>query len=222
MHRYLHMLLEASRHMNLTSVCNPEQAWIRHIFDSLTLSARIPEKAKIIDVGSGGGLPGIVTAICRPSCQVTLLEATRRKAVFLEKAVRELHLGKVQVLCDRAENAGRNTAHRGHYDIVTARAVADLAELLELTAPFAAIDGLIMAMKGQEARNEAARAQAAAEILGITCTGIKPACSDPHYPGRIVLFRKQARTPGKYPRRPGIPHKRPLRACRTGLKKHEV
>src|SRR4051812_27151367 len=123
---YLALLLETSRSVNLTATTDPGEAWVRHILDSLTLLSllsELPEGAAVIDVGSGGGLPGVPLAIVAPRLRFTLLEATGKKAEFLAAAVGRLGLGNVAVVNDRAEHAGHLPAHREQYDAVVARAV---------------------------------------------------------------------------------------------------
>ena len=113
--RYLHLLLETNKKFNLTAVRDEQQAWQRHIVDSLTVwpgLAELEENAKVIDIGSGGGLPGLVLAIATPWVKFTLLEATGKKARFLEETVKTLGLGNVKVLNDRAETAGQDIKYR--------------------------------------------------------------------------------------------------------------
>src|SRR6185436_19397799 len=132
---YLALLLETSRSVNLTATTDPAEAWVRHILDSLTLLAllsELPEGGSVIDVGSGGGLPGIPLAIVAPRLRFTLLEATGKKAEFLTAAGERLGLANVAVVNDRAEHAGHQPEHRERYDAVVARAVGPLAVLSEL------------------------------------------------------------------------------------------
>lgn len=161
-----------------------------------------------IDIGSGGGLPGIPLAIARPSAEVTLLEATAKKARFLEQAAADLGLANVTVLHARAEEAGRDPAHRGHYRLATARAVAPLPILLELALPLLTVGGALAAIKGSRHPEEIAASRAALDELGGSVVGTFTL----GVPGeaRLVLVRKERETPDRYPRRTGIPAKRPL------------
>jgi 16S rRNA (guanine527-N7)-methyltransferase len=162
------MLLKANEALNLTAITDPQEAWTRHILDSLTLLpllAELPEGAKVIDVGSGGGLPGLPLAIVMPHLSFTLLEATGKKIEFLRAAAAGLGLSNVSVIQDRAEQmgqdrgernaTGREGGHREAYDAVTARAVGRLAVLAELTVPLAKAEGgLVLLIKGQKADEE--------------------------------------------------------------------
>ncbi|UCD76297.1 MAG: 16S rRNA (guanine(527)-N(7))-methyltransferase RsmG [Phycisphaerales bacterium] len=206
--RYLAMLFHANRHMNLTAVRDADEAWMRHIFDSLTLVPYIASAdAKcVIDVGSGAGLPGMVLAIAMPQVRFTLLESTGKKARFLEAVARVLDLDNIAVVNDRAESVGRDRAnHREKYEIVTARAVGGLPVLLELTIPLAVMGGHVLAVKGRRAKEEINSAQAALRLLHarVVDTVRTPT-------GTIVIVEKQRRTPRVYPRSPGEPKRAPL------------
>lgn len=207
--RYLNLLLETNARFNLTSVKSWEDAWTKHIFDSLTLLAVLNElrPAQMIDVGSGGGLPGIPIAIAMPGVEVTLLEATGKKARFLEEAVRVCELSNVRVVNQRAEEAATlNGPLREQYDVVTARAVGRLNVLLELTVPFARIGGIVVATKGEQADAEVAEAKKAVHALHAAHLDTVQTPT-----GRLVVIEKRRSTPRMYPRRPGEPKRAPLK-----------
>ena len=207
-------LLEANRKFNLTAVRDPDLVWSRHFLDSLYLVPALPSDATtLIDVGSGGGFPGIPTAIARPSLAITLLEATKKKADFLADVIDELGLDAVNVVNERAETLGRAVDHRETYDVATARAVADLAELAELTLPFVRVGGTLLALKGTAAPDEIAGAEAAIERMGGAPASVTSATGGELETSGAVLVHvdKIASTPAEYPRRPGMPGKRPIR-----------
>lgn len=185
--------------MNLTAIRDADEAWERHIFDALTLLpvlGELGEGARVIDVGSGGGLPGIPLAIVRPDLAVVLLEPTGKKAAFLRHAAEELGLTNVEVVRERAEVMGASGgAHRDGYDAVVARAVGRLVVLAELTVPLAKIGGLIVLVKGQKADEELAEARQALHMLCVSHAGT---VSTPT--GRVVVLEKRRATPTKYPR----------------------
>lgn len=214
--QYLHLLLEANTRFNLTAIADPAEAWMRHILDSLTLLPLIaaqppPSRGeaplRIVDVGSGGGLPGVPLAIGLPGAQFTLLEATGKKARFLERAAAQLGLVNVRVLPERAESAGRDAAHhRARYDLVLARAVGRLPTLLELTVPLARVGGLVLAIKGERAGEEIAAATAALQALRARISQTISTATR----SVIIVIEKLEATPRKYPRPPGEPKHRPL------------
>jgi len=208
--RYLAQLLEANKQFNLTAITEPHEAWTRHILDSLTLVPYLisAEAKRIIDIGSGGGLPGIPLAIVMPHAQFTLVESTGKKARFLEDVAQTLDLPNVNVLNERAETLGRDYGEGGHretYDAVIARAVGRLPVLLELTVPLAKVGGHVLAMKGEKYAEEIANAKQALHLLHAHVV-------DSHQTptGTNVVIEKQRKTPRVYPRLPGEPKRAPL------------
>ena len=215
---YLDAMLEANRSVNLTAVRDAALAWERHLLDSAAIApiadACAPPTPRVLDVGSGAGLPGIPLAILRPEWDVTLLESVAKKA----ECLRRLAPAGVRILQDRAETAARVPEHRETYDLVTARAVASLDELVELTLPFVRPGGHVLAMKGAGAEAELAGALAAIQRLGgagassgENAPRVLPSLPGMHQDAVVVRIAKVSPTPPEYPRRPGIPKKRPLR-----------
>jgi len=207
---YLEMVLEANRSFNLTAVREPAEAWERLILESIAAARFLTAGESAVDIGSGAGLPGIPLAIAMPGCRLTLVEATGKKAGFLEAAARRLGLGNVTVLNVRAEEAGRRPGLRGAFDTALARAVGELAELVELALPLLRVGGRLLAVKGRGAAGETELACRAMELLGGELAGISPLLPATGGESVVVEVRKSAETPEKYPRRAGMPHKRPL------------
>ena len=218
---FLAALLKANQRANLTSITDAETAWKRHILDSLSLMgvlADLPEGARVLDVGSGGGLPGIPLAICMPGHRVTLLEATGKKCDFLRAAIRLLGLVNVTVLQGRAEvlahdrgrrdSSGPRTAgHREAYDVVVARAVGRLNILAELTVPFARVGGIVALIKGAQAAQESEEAGEALRQLKVVV--LEPVLTPFN---TILVLEKNSATPKTYPRGDGEPARAPLGA----------
>jgi 16S rRNA (guanine527-N7)-methyltransferase len=203
---YINSLLTATEEFNLTAIRNREEAWERHILESLRVVPLLGNGTRLIDVGTGGGIPGMVLAIARPDIEVTLLEATTKKAAFLERTAIALGLTNVRVCAERAEDAAKVGArHRETFDIVTARAVAPLRVLLELTIPFLKPSGLFVAVKGEKAAAELDEAKRALQTLSVTLES-----SHRHPTATVLLLRKTAPTAAKYPRRSGEPKRNPL------------
>lgn len=208
--QYLALMLDANKTTNLTAITDPGQAWVRHVQDSLTLLpllAELSDGARVIDVGSGGGCPGIPLAICMPHLQFALLEATGKKAAFLERVVEQLSLANVTVLTGRAETfAAFKSPHREAYDAAVARAVGPLSVVAELTVPFAKMGGQVLLIKGQKADEELDASTGALQTLKVVHAGTVETAT-----GRIVVLEKRVATPRTYPRRDGEPKRVPLR-----------
>lgn len=226
--RYLGLLLATNEKFNLTAVTDPQEVWTRHVLDSLTLLPMLasaepaegapagpagkgkpaePTPLRVIDIGSGGGLPGIPLAITYPTARFTLVDATGKKATFLREAVKTLGLANVRVLCARAEVLGqdRKAPHREHYDVAMARAVGPMATLAEYLVPLVRQGGVALAIKGQKAAEEM---EAAAEALGLLGAVHVETVETPT--GRVVVLEKTIRTPWLYPRANGEPKRVPL------------
>lgn len=205
---YLERLFDANTKFNLTAVTDPAEAWQRHVLDSLTLLPAVvaAEAASVIDVGSGGGLPGVPLAIALHSVRFTLLEATGKKARFLQETVAALGLSNVEVVSERAETAGQDRErYRERFDVAVARAVGRLPVLLELAAPLVRVGGHIAVIKGERAADEIKEARRALELLHcqVVSTTRNPT-------GTVVLIQKLQATAQRYARRPGEPGRRPL------------
>jgi 16S rRNA (guanine527-N7)-methyltransferase len=204
---FLERLLETNRSFNLTAVSTPEQAWPKHILDSLSLVPSLlarSELRSVVDVGSGGGLPALPLAIALPDHTFTLLESIGKKARFLRDVSRALKLTNVQVIEARAELFGQQEG-RERFDIATSRAVSRLPVLLELTLPLVRVGGIKLALKGEQAELEVEEARRALSVLGGAISGLRRTKT-----GTVVTVDKLRPTPRKYPRRPGEPKRSPL------------
>jgi 16S rRNA (guanine527-N7)-methyltransferase len=199
---------------NLTAITDPEGIQIRHFLDALSCLKAIgptPPGQTLIDVGTGAGFPGLPLKIVRPALSVTLVEATRKKTEFLQHMVGVLGLRDVRVVHGRAEELGHDPTHREAYDWVVARAVAAMPTLVEYLLPLCRRGGYCLAQKGEDAVAETASAEVAIRLLGGSLSVLVPV----ELPGlaetrHLVIIKKVASTPDRYPRRPGMPAKRPL------------
>ena len=205
-----------NRRANLTSITDYTEVQVKHFLDSLTVLLAIREypgfpRVKAIDVGSGAGMPGVPLKIACPEIDMTLLEATGKKIAFLNHLKETLRLNGMEVICGRAEDTGRQPGQREQYDIVLGRAVATLPTLLELTLPFCRIGGIFVAQKQVETGPETERSTQAANTLGGRLREIIEV-DLPQLPPqrRLLVYEKGFATPTKYPRRPGMPAKRPI------------
>jgi 16S rRNA (guanine527-N7)-methyltransferase len=204
----------ATAEHNLTSNRDRAELDRRHILESLAfgrlLSVRglLGPATRLLDVGAGGGLPGIPIKIAWPDVRVTLLESKAKRAQFMQRVIDELHLDGARVLEGRAETLGHHPSHREAYDLVVARAVAALPVLLEYTLPFLRGGGRLAAIKGSSAQRELAESKAAFAELGAMLTETVILTETASH--TILIIEKRAATPDRYPRRPGIPSKRPI------------
>lgn len=198
---YSAMLLDTNRRFNLTGAETPEEL-VPHVLDSLRIVSHI--SGPLVDIGSGGGLPAIPLAIAT-GVEVTLVESTTKKAAFLEAVLGTLHLSG-HVVPQRAELAGRDATLREQFARATARAVASLPTVLELTTPFLQVGGVAVLQRGRIDERERNAAIDAAPMLGAEISEELQQDGD----RRIVLARKIAPTPNRFPRRTGVPEKRPL------------
>jgi len=176
--------------------------------DSLVLLEHLGEAKTVVDVGSGGGLPGLPLKIARPELAVTLVEADQAKAAFLVRACAELGLRDVDVVPRRAEDLGRDSKYREKFDVAVARALAPMRVLAELCLPLVRVGGRLLAQKTVGEDVEAA--QNALEILGGSLVSVVPAPSAARASGTVIVVRKSRPTPAGYPRRPGVPARKPL------------
>jgi 16S rRNA (guanine527-N7)-methyltransferase len=176
--------------------------------DSLVLLDHLGDARTVVDVGSGGGLPGLPLRIARPDLKVTLVEADQAKAAFLVRACAALGLDRVEVLARRAEEMGQDPLYRETFDLAVARAVAPMPVLAELCLPLVRVGGHLLAQKTES--EDLAAAGGAIELLGGRLNRVAPAPSAVRTAGTVVIIDKVRSTPPAYPRRPGVPSRKPL------------
>ena len=211
---YYDELIEWNKKINLTSITDPVEAQLKHFLDSLSLFPALKQPfdgCSFIDIGSGGGFPGLPLKIAFPAIDMVLLEATNKKAAFLRHVTRQLGLDNVEVLCQRAEAAAHKPQYRQSFDYALCRAVSSLTSLAELALPFCAIGGRFITLKKGDIADEVDKAAKATETMGGGQTEVKKVelekLPDERY---LVIIDKIAPTPDKYPRRPGMPTTRPI------------
>ena len=205
---YVTLLMEASSQFNLTAITGLDGVERRLVASSLEILKHMPsETATLLDVGTGGGIPGMILAIARPDLDVTLLDATLKKVTFLKETAAALGLANVTAVHGRAEELAHDPTYRERYAVVTARAVARLATLVELVAPLTAVGGLVILPKGATAHEEIDEARAAVGSVG----GKNPRAARSEIDDTLfVLIDKTDPTLERFPRRAGMPNKRPI------------
>jgi len=214
--QYLELLIQWNQKINLTSLKTPQEIIIKHFLDSISCIKVFDkyidiEGISIIDVGTGAGFPGIPIKIVCPSISLSLLEARKKKTIFLEKIVEEMNFQRVEILNGRAEAFGKCPDYREKYDIALSRAVALLSTLSEYCLPLIRVGGLFVAQKGRSYKEEIDKALKTVQLLGGELIGVEnvriPFINQERY---LLVIKKIKDTPSKYPRKEGLPQKRPL------------
>ena len=210
---YERELLDWNQKFNLTAIRDVEGIRTKHFLDSFScvLAWRGNPPSRLVDVGTGAGFPGLALKILYPAMRLTLVDSVDKKARFCRHIVSEMKMEAVEVLTARAEEVGQMAAHREQYDWAVARAVADLPVLAEYLLPMLQVGGHMLALKGVSGPTEVHKAEPALKMLGgqmrqlipVTLPGV----ADERY---LVVIDKVAATPGQYPRKSGIPAKKPL------------
>src|SRR5215204_3209338 len=208
-------LLAGYEYANVVGTRDPRKIVTEHLSDSLSclLIRTLWSSTSVIDVGTGGGLPGVPLAISRPDLRVTLLEATERKVRFLHYTRKRLGLRNLDLILGRVEDAGKKAAYREAFDLAVARALAELPVVVEYCAPLVRVGGEILALKGRLTEEELSRGVAASRELGLEIREVREVkyrAELPQKKRRLVVFEKIFATPERFPRRAGLAKKRPL------------
>ena len=213
LNRYLELLHEWNSRIDLTAVTDDDEMLDRHLIDSLTVlkTGLIRENARVIDVGTGAGFPGMVLAMARPDLRITLLDAQRKRLLFLEETGRETRTGNTEIIHARAEDGARRKELRESFDYAVARALAPANVLCEYLLPFVSTGGYALCWKGPALRTELDSGRKAAKILGgqlempVSCP-----VDGRDWEHMILPIRKISPTPAAYPRKAGMPKSKPL------------
>ncbi len=211
--QFAQLLLAGRKRANITGILEPEDIVYKHYLDSLYGGKLIPpdRSVQVIDIGSGAGFPGVPLKIYRPQILLTLLESNTKKVAFLKEALVALQMTNVVVCNSRAEVSGHLETYRETFDYAVARAVSELRILMEYALPFLAVGGRLIAYKGPDIHQELEAAHHALRELGGVLEELQEFELGAGGPKRsLVIIRKECLTPKRYPRRAGIPAKRPL------------
>lgn len=214
--RYASLLLAWNQQMNLTAITDPEGITVKHFLDSLVfvpwLKQLYPsQKVLLADLGTGAGFPGIPINILLPEIHVVLIDSLSKRINFLKAIIQELGLTKIEAIHTRAEDIGRAPSYRGCFDVVTARAVAELPILLEYAIPLLKVGGRLIAAKGMDPDTEIKSAQKALSELNSELEIVQQySLAEGADHRSLIIIKKKERTPEKYPRAAGKPKKNPL------------
>ncbi|WP_099158975.1 16S rRNA (guanine(527)-N(7))-methyltransferase RsmG [Virgibacillus ndiopensis] len=210
---YLKTLVEWNNKINLTAITAEEEVYLKHFYDSISAAFYndFTGDLHICDVGAGAGFPSIPLKICFPNLKVTIVDSLQKRIGFLNQLAVELNLADVSFYHDRAENFGKNVKFRETFDIVMARAVARMSVLSELCLPLCKKNGVFIAMKGAQSKEELTDAEAAIQLLGGEIREINRFnLPEENSERSIILINKKRKTPKKYPRKAGMPNKSPI------------
>jgi 16S rRNA (guanine527-N7)-methyltransferase len=213
--KYVNAVLTAPTSLGLTAAKDAAEFWERHVLDALKVLSLVPdklhgEKLRVIDVGSGNGIPGIPIAIALPNWEIYLVESSNKKSGFLDMFCKFNGITNVHVLPHRAETLAHEEEHRARYDLAFARALGKLPVALELSVPFLKQSGFLVIPHGGSYKLEIERSKNAFKELGAAHQKSIPYSLNEEVTFTALFILKQLETPDRYPRKPGIPHKRPL------------
>ncbi len=209
---YMNLLLEWNEKINLTAITEEKEVIVKHFVDSLTISKYIPEGASLIDVGTGAGFPGIPLKIIRDDLKITLLDSLQKRINFLDVVIKELKLKNIETIHARVEEFGKNSKYRESFEVATSRAVANLSTLTEYLLPLVKVGGIAVCMKGSSIEEELETSKKAINVLGGKVSNVfEFDLPKTDIKRNLVIVDKINKTPSKYPRKPGMPSKEPIK-----------
>ena len=210
-YQYMNLLIEWNEKINLTAIVEPKEIILKHFIDSLTIIKYIEPNKSVIDIGTGAGFPGIPVKIMREDLDITLLDSLNKRIHFLNEVIQKLELKNITAIHARIEEFAKNKQYRETFDVATSRAVANLTTLSEYMLPIIDLKGMAICMKGSEINEEISKSKNSIKLLGGKIDKIEE-FTLPKSDNRrnLILIKKERQTPGKYPRKPGIPSKEPL------------
>lgn len=211
LYKFMYLLLEWNEKINLTAITEPEDIILKHFVDSITIKKYIKSENKVLDMGTGAGFPGIPLKIISSDTYFTLVDSLNKRIIFLNEVCDKLKLDKIENIHSRAEELAKNKKYREQYDVVTSRAVARLASLVEYMLPFVKVGGRCICMKGSNVDEELIEAKKAINVLGGKIEKVdKFLLPNSDIERNIVIIKKIKNTSCKYPRKPGTATKQPI------------
>lgn len=211
LYKFMYLLLEWNEKINLTAITEPKDIILKHFVDSITIKKYIKSENKVLDMGTGAGFPGIPLKIISSDTYFTLVDSLNKRIIFLNEVCDKLKLDKIENIHSRAEELAKNKKYREQYDVVTSRAVARLASLVEYMLPFVKVGGKCICMKGSNVDEELIEAKKAINVLGGEIEKVdKFLLPNSDIERNIVIIKKIKNTSCKYPRKPGTATKQPI------------
>lgn len=208
---YMKLIHDWNERVNLTAILEPREMILKHFIDSMTILKYIKENDKIVDIGTGAGFPGLPIKIAKTNTKIVLIDSLNKRIKFLDTVIDNLNLNDIQSMHLRAEDFGSNNLYREKFDIAVSRAVAPMNILVEYLLPAVKVGGSCICMKGPEIEPEIENSKKALEILGGKIEKIeKLELTNSDNKRTIIVIKKVKQTPNKYPRKAGIPSKKPI------------
>ena len=211
LYNYMNLILEWNEKINVTAIKDEKEFIVKHFIDSLIVSNFVTNANKILDIGTGAGFPGIPLKIYNPKIDFTLIDSVNKKITVLNDVIEKLNLDKIEALHIRAEELAQNLKYREQYDIVTTRAVSNLATIAEYMLPFVKIGGKAICMKGPNVEQELEDAKNAIKLLGGKIEKIEKFNINQEFERNLIIIKKINKTDKKYPRGQGKPAKEPIK-----------
>lgn len=208
---FYELLIDKNKVMNLTRITDRDDFYVKHVLDSLLISGVTGVSGKrIIDIGTGAGFPGIPLKIFYPDTDMVLLDSVNKKLLFIDEVIEELELENIRTVHGRAEELGHDPAYRECFDFAVSRAVADLSVLTELCMPFVRVGGAFISYKSRDSMDEIERASNAVRLLSGEADTYDVKLPGSDIVRKFVMINKTGFNPSKYPRKPGVPGRKPL------------
>ncbi len=211
LYQSMKLILEWNEKVNVTAIKDEKEFIVKHFIDSLTVNSFLGNAKRVLDIGTGAGFPGIPLKIYQENVEFTLIDAVNKKVTVLQDIIDKLNLRKIEALHIRAEDLGKDENYRESFDIVTTRAVSNLATISEYMLPFVKVGGLAVCMKGPNMEDELKEAKKAIEVFGGEIEEVKKLLINEEFERNLISIRKKKRTDEKYPRGQGKPAKEPIR-----------
>lgn len=210
LYMYMNLMLEWNKKINLTSITDEEDIIIKHFVDSLSINKYLSKNKNVMDVGTGAGFPGIPLKIFNEDIEFILVDSLNKRINFLEEVKQKLNINKLELVHSRIEDLAKDLKYREKIDIVVSRAVANLSVLSEYMLPFVRIGGFCICMKGPNIDDELENSKNAIKILGGKIEKVESLVLPSNLERNIIIIKKEKETPNSYPRKAGIPSKKPL------------
>lgn len=210
-YQYMNLILQWNEKINVTAIKNEKEFIVKHFVDSLTISGFVDNSKRILDIGTGAGFPGIPLKIYHSNVEFTLIDSINKKITVLNDVIEQLHLNKIEALHIRAEELAKDANYRECFDVVTTRAVSNLATISEYMLPFVKIGGKAICMKGPNVEQELADSKNAIQLLGGEIEQIKKININDELERNLIVIKKISATDKKYPRGQGKPVKEPIK-----------